>query len=83
MNIKGANTVKFIGSIDRAVKYKVYTDDSWKYHIYNKRSGNKPYVYLDLSVNKNGNIDGYIFNAPMVKFISVIALFSDPRKLLE
>jgi hypothetical protein len=40
-------------------------------------------VYLDTTINSNGNIDGYIFNAPMVKYISVIALFADPRRLLE
>lgn len=83
MHVTGANSIKFIGSIDRAVKYRVYTDDGWRYHKYNKRTGNKPYVYLDTAVNSNGNIDGYIFNVPMVKFISVTALFKDPRRLLE
>lgn len=38
---------------------------------------------MDTAINSNGNIDGYIFNVPMVKYISVIALFKDPRKLLE
>jgi hypothetical protein len=28
-------------------------------------------------------LDCYIFNAPFVKYISVVALFQDPRKLLE
>jgi hypothetical protein len=28
-------------------------------------------------------MDGYIFNVPFVKYISVIALFQDPRRLLE
>jgi hypothetical protein len=81
--ISGSDTIKFIGSIDRAVKYKIYTDESWRYHKYNRRIGNKPYVYIDTSINSNGNLDGYIFNAPMVKYISISALFSDPRKLLE
>ena len=81
--INGSDTIKFIGSIDRAVRYKVYTDESWRYHIYNKRRGNKPYVYVDTSINSNGNLDCYIFNAPMVKFVSVVALFADPRRLLE
>ena len=83
MHIEGSDTVKFIGSIDRQVKYRVYTNDAWRYHKYNKRNANKPYVYLDTTVNSNGNIDGYIFNAPMVKYISVIALFKDPRRLME
>ena len=83
MYINGVNTIKFIGSIDRKVKYTVYTDDSYRYHQYKKRGANKPYVYVDTSVNANGNLDCYIFNLPMVKYISVVALFQDPRKLLE
>jgi hypothetical protein len=83
MHIDGAESIKFIGSIDRQVKYRVYTNDAWRYHKYNKRTKNKPFVYLDTAINSNGNIDGYIFNVPMVKYISVIALFKDPRRLLE
>lgn len=83
MYINGVNTIKFIGSIDRKVKYTVYTDDSYRYHQYKKRGANKPYVYVDTSVNANGNLDCYIFNLPMVKYISVVALFQDPRRLLE
>lgn len=83
MHVTGSNSIKFIGSIDRAVRYRVYTDDGWRYHKYNKRNSGKPYVYLDTAVNSNGNMDGYIFNLPMVKYISVTALFKDPRRLLE
>lgn len=83
MYINGVDTIKFIGSIDRKVKYTVYTDDSYRYHTYKKRGANKPYVYVDTAVNSNGNLDCYIFNAPFVKYISVVALFQDPRKLLE
>ena len=83
MYIQGVDTIKFIGSIDRKVKYIVYTDDSYRYHSYKKRGANKPYVYVDTAVNSNGNLDCYIFNASFVKYISVVALFQDPRKLLE
>lgn len=83
MYINGVNTIKFIGSIDRKFKYIVYTDDSYRFHSYKKRGANKPYVYVDTAVNSNGNLDCYIFNAPMVKYISVVALFQDPRKLME
>lgn len=83
MYINGVNTIKFIGSIDRKFKYIVYTDDSYRFHSYKKRGANKPYVYVDTAINSNGNLDCYIFNAPLVKYISVIALFQDPRKLME
>lgn len=81
--LNGVSTVKFIGSIDRKQSFQVYTNRDYKYHQYRKRGANKPYVYLDTTVNSNGMIDGYIFNAPLVKIISVVAIFLDPRKLLD
>lgn len=77
------STIKFIGSIDRQESYQIYTSNDYKYHKYKKRGADKPYVYLDTTVNNNGMIDGYIFNAPLVKMISVVAIFLDPRKLAE
>ena len=79
----GLPTVKFIGSIDRTVKYQVYTNNDYKYHKYRKRGADKPYVFLDTTINSNGMIDGYIFNAPLVKMISVVAIFLDPRQLVQ
>ena len=83
MYVAGANTIKFIGSIDRKEKYMVYTDESYRYHQYRKRNGNKPYVYVDTAINSNGNFDCYIFNVPYVKYVAITALFQDPRRLLE
>ena len=79
--LNGINTIKFIGSIDRKEFYTVYTDSSYRFHKWRKRGSDSPYVYIDLSINKNGNIDGYIFNKPFVKEISIEALFMDPRKV--
>ena len=81
--ISGIETIKFIGSIDRNTSYTVYTDQSYKFHKHKKRGANKPYVYVDTTVNSNGNMDCYIFNAPLAKYIAVVALFQDPRRLLE
>lgn len=83
LQFNGANTIRFVGSTDRHTKYTVYTDETYRYHKYRKRSGNQPYVYIDTAINSKGNMDGYIFNAPFVKYISVVALFQDPRRLLE
>lgn len=81
--LNGVDTIRFIGSIDRNAKYNVYTDESYRFHKYRKRGAEHPYVYIDTAINSNGNMDGYIFNVPFVKYISIIALFQDPRKLLE
>ena len=81
--LNGIDTIKFIGSIDRKIRYNVYTDEAYRFHQYKKRGAQEPYVYIDTAINGNGNMDGYIFNAPFVKYISIIALFLDPRRLLE
>lgn len=83
LNLGGLDTIKFIGSIDRQVPFSVYTDDSYRYHEYRKHSNKSPYVYLDTTINSNGKMDGYIFNLPHVKYISIIALFRDPREVIE
>lgn len=83
LHIHGGDTIKFIGSVDRKHQYKVYTDESYKYHQYKKRGGHKPYIYIDYSINRNGNLDGYIFNAPLIQNLCVVALFQDPRQLLN
>lgn len=81
--LNGIDTVKFIGSIDRKIRYNVYTDEAYRFHQYKKRGSQEPYVYIDTAINGNGNMDGYIFNLPFVKYISIVALFLDPRRLLE
>lgn len=81
--LNGVDTIKFIGSIDRKEKYNVYTDESYRFHKHRRRGANHPYVYIDTAINSNGNMDGYIFNVPFVKYISIVALFQDPRRLLE
>lgn len=81
--LHGIDTVKFVGSIDRHEWYSVYTDEAYRFHKYRKRTADSPYVYIDPAINSNGNMDGYIFNLPFVKYISVVALFLDPRRLLE
>lgn len=83
INLVGNDTIKFIGSIDRKDKYHIYTDHSYKFHKYKFRGKNTPYVYVDTTINSNGNLDCYLFNVPFIKYVSVIGLFKDPRRLLE
>lgn len=81
----GGEAISFIGSTDRKVSFKVfynlealnYEADYQKY----KRGHNKPIVYIERTPNANGMFDGWIFNAPFVKYISVIGIFRDPRQL--
>jgi len=75
------DTVEFIGSTDKNVQYKIYMDTSWQYHKYMRRGSEKPFVYIEPTPNGENMYDGWIFNAPFVKEISVIAIFKDPRQL--
>lgn len=77
------NKIEYVGSIDRQLPFLFYTSSyQWNfYHKFRKRGKNKPFVYIDNSPNENGMYDAYIFNAPMIKQISVVAIFKDPRQL--
>lgn len=78
----GEDSIYWIGSADRKQQFSTYyTPVQASYHKYNKRKANRPYVYIERTPNKNGMYDGWIFNLPFVKTISVIGIFKDPRQL--
>lgn len=82
LNDLGFNAIEWIGSADRGERYDVYyTPDALKYRKYKKHGAHKPYVYIEKTPNENGMYDGWIFNLPFVKIISVIGAFKDPRQL--
>ena len=51
------------------------------YHKYRKRGQSRPFVYIDTTPNENGMLDCFIFNAPMIKQVSIVAIFKDLRQL--
>lgn len=76
--------IKYIGSSDKMHPFLVYTSPLHmvnQIQKYRKRGKNKPYVYVDITPNKYGMVDCYIFGAPLIKQVSVIAIFKDPRQL--
>lgn len=79
----GESAIDYIGSTDRQQPFIIYTSSyTWNYYSkYRKRGKNKPFVFLDLVPNKEGMLDGFIFNAPMIEQLSVVAVFKDPRQL--
>lgn len=79
-------SIKYIGSSDKQHSFLVYTkpvDKIKTYQKYRKRGKNKPWVYIDVTPNSEGLLDCYIFNAPLIKQVSVVAIFKDPRQLEE
>lgn len=75
--------IKWIGSSDRQVKFKVFLSEAFRFNKFNSRQKNKPFVYIDPVINSDGLMDGYIFNAPLLERISITAIFKDDRKLEE
>lgn len=78
----GKQAIEYIGSTDRRNKFQVITSLSeLENKKYKKRGKNKPYVWIDYAPNRNGMLDCFIFNAPLLKQISVVGVFKDPRQL--
>lgn len=79
-------SIKYIGSSDKQHSFLVYTkpiDKIKNYQKYRKRGKHKPWVYIDVTPNNDGLIDCYIFGAPLIKQVSVVGIFKDPRQLEE
>ena len=79
VNDFGERAIEFIGSTDKQIKFKVYTSTQFKFHQYKMRGKDRPYVYIETTPNEHNFYDCYIFNAPLLERLSVIAIFKDPR----
>jgi hypothetical protein len=60
VNDLGADSIEFIGSVDRAEFFKVYTNTSYQFHKYLKRGAQRPYVYIEPTPNANNMYDAWI-----------------------
>ena len=81
-----SKAVKYIGSSDKQHSFMFYTkpiDKIKTYQKYRKRGKNKPWIFIDVTPNSEGLLDCYIFGAPLIKQVSVVAIFKDPRQLEE
>lgn len=79
----GLYVIHYLGSVDKQLPFKYGTSyyNIKSYSKYRRRNKNKPYVYIDPSPNANGMCDCYVFNAPLLKQVSITAVFKDPRQL--
>ena len=76
--------IEYIGSVDKQQPFVVYTNsNAVYYHKYRKRVGHKPYVYIETTPNVNNMYDCWVYNAPLLKQVSVIGVFKDPRQLMH
>ncbi len=81
LNDFGEEAIEYIGSTDKMIPFKAYTSKSFKYHKYKFRGKDKPYVYIETTPNANNLYDAWIFNAPLLKQLTVIGIFKDPRQV--
>lgn len=81
VNDFGEQAIEYIGSTDKQIRFKVYTTPNFKYHKHRMRGKKKPFVYIDTTPNENNLYDGYVFNAPLLERLSIIAIFKDPRQV--
>lgn len=82
VNDFGEGAIDFIGSTDKSIRFKVYTSPkTFKIHKYKRHGADKPYVYIDTTPNENNAYDGWVFNAPLLERLSIIAIFKDPRQV--
>lgn len=80
----GKQAIDYLGSIDRQNKFRVVTSLTELQNIkYRRRQSNKPIVQIDTAPNGDGMLDCFLFNAPFVKQISIVAVFKDPRQLQQ
>lgn len=78
----GKQAIEYIGSTDRKNPFQIVTSlAELETRKYRKRGRSKPYVWIDLAPNNEGMLDCFIFNAPLIKQVSVIGLFKDPRQV--
>ena len=76
--------IYYVGTTDKQNPFIVYTkpfDVLSTIQKYRKRGKNRPWVYIDITPNQEGLLDCYIFEAPLIKQVSVIGIFKDPRQL--
>lgn len=78
--------VYYLGSTDKQNPFIVYTKPFNRINSiqkYRKRGKNKPWVYINVTPNQHGMLDCYIFEAPLIKQVSIIGIFKDLRQLEE
>ena len=78
----GTQAIKYLGATDRQNKFTIVTSLSELQTIkYRRRGLTKPYVWIDSAPNAEGMLDCFLFNAPFVRQVSIVAVFKDPRQL--
>lgn len=86
LNLSAATPITYLGTMDGAFTFKVYTDRDYRFHKYRLATAKSPYAWVSTTSNADGFFDVYLFNMGKyenLKFISITALFDNPYDLLS
>lgn len=74
--------INYIGSVNMQRPFLTFTDVlSMNYSVYSRRGSKYPRVWIDTTPNCDNLYDVFIWNAPLIKKITVVAVFKDPRQV--
>ena len=83
---KDNSSILYLGPVDMSLNIKTYFSlNDVKNHKYTRLLKNRPYSYIDLSQDEDGDIPVYIFNTgpSPFRYITVRAIFDDPVRILQ
>lgn len=81
VNDFGSRSIYYIGSTDKQRSFIVYNNIANLKHKYRRTGRKKPYVWINPAPNENNMTDIFIFNAPLLKTLTITAIFKDVREL--
>ena len=71
-------SVIYAGPADMSLNMIKYFDNAYTQHKYSFVIADRPYVYIDTSIKKDGIMDIYFFNTGTLDKVIVKAVFEDP-----
>lgn len=76
--------IHYVGSTDMQQPFLWFTDPiTMKYSVFSRRGKKIPRVYIDTTPNMENFYDCFLFNGPLIKQVTVQAVFKDPRQAFE
>ena len=79
------SAILYLGPADLSMDFVKYYDSTFNDHKYSRVIGNRPYCYIDLSGDSEGNVDVYIFGieSSMLSKMAVREIMDNPVAVLE
>ena len=86
LNLTAIRPIKYIGTVDTKMTFKVYLDRDYRFHQYRLATAKAPFAWVSTTRNSAGLFDVFLFNMSAysdLKFITIDAIFNNPYELLE